>query len=91
NGNVGMGQENQEKEPECSELKVGSDVKDLKGPVPLEEIHDVHDTIGSVGDKVKDLSATAMVLDDIEFLMGSEEPSTQTNDFQCEQKLMNEL
>jgi hypothetical protein len=91
NGNVGMGQENQEKEPECSELKVGSDVKDPKGPVPLEEIHNVHDTIGSVGDKDKDLSATAMVLDDIEFLMGSEEPSTQTNDFQCEQKLMNEL
>ncbi|XP_045827136.1 uncharacterized protein LOC123918975 isoform X2 [Trifolium pratense] len=82
NGNVGMGQE---KEPECSELKVGSDVKDPKGPVPLE------DTIGSVGDKDKDLSATAMVLDDIQFLMGSEEPSTQTNDFQCEQKLMDEL
>ncbi|GAU22753.1 hypothetical protein TSUD_129650 [Trifolium subterraneum] len=91
NGNVGMGQENQEKEPECSELKVGSDVKDCKGPVPLEEIHDVPDTIGSVGDKDEDLSATAMVLDDIEFLMGKEEPSTQTNDFQCEQKLMDEL
>ncbi|XP_024640331.1 uncharacterized protein [Medicago truncatula] len=92
NGNVGMGQENQEKEPENSELKVGADVKDPKGPIPLKEIHDVHETIESVGDKGKDLSANAMVLDDAAaFLMGGDEQSTQTDGFHLEQTIMDEL
>ena len=87
-----MGQENQEKEPEYSELKVGSDVKDPKGLIPLKEMHDVHETIECVGDKGKDLSANAMVLDDAaEFLMGGDEPSTQTDGFHLEQLMMDEL
>jgi len=76
---TGMGQENQEKEPENSELK------DPKGPIPLKEIHDVHKTIESVGDKGKDLSANAMVLDDAAAL------STQTDGFHFEQMIMDEL
>lgn len=92
NCNVGMGQENQEKETENSELKVGADVKDPKGPIPLKEIHDVHETIESVGDMGRDLSANAMVLDDAaEFLMGVDEPSTQTYGFHLEQMIMDEL
>jgi len=87
-----MAQENQEKEPENSELKVGADVKDPKGPIPLKGIHDVHEAIESVGDKGNDLSANAMVLDDAaEFLMGRDEPSTQTDGFHLEQMIMDEL
>ncbi|KAJ1441328.1 Zinc finger, CCCH-type [Sesbania bispinosa] len=86
-----MGQENQEKEPECSELKVDSDFMDPKDPVPQKEIQEVHETIQEVGDKGKDFSANKTTLGDVELLMGIEETSTQANCFNKEQKLMDEL
>lgn len=91
NGNGRVGQENQENEPEWSELKVGSDFVDPKDSVPQKEIHEVHETMEGVEDKSRDFSAAEMVLDDLELLMGIEEPSAQTNGFHKEQKLMDEL
>ncbi|XP_061363920.1 uncharacterized protein LOC133307426 [Gastrolobium bilobum] len=91
NGSGRMGQEIQEKEPECSEF-VSSGFMDPKDPVPKkEEILEVHETIDGVGDKVMDFSANMIVLDDLELMMGLEETSTQADGFNMEQRLMDEL
>ncbi|CAK8565641.1 unnamed protein product [Lathyrus sativus] len=78
-GNVRMGQENQELEA------VGSDVMDPKGSIPLEEILDVHEIVERVGDRSKDFSVNEIVLDDEDSLMGIDEPSSHTSDFHLEQ------
>ncbi|XP_027341158.1 uncharacterized protein LOC113854397 isoform X2 [Abrus precatorius] len=91
NGSGRMGQENKEKEHNCSDF-VGSDYMDPKDTVtPQEEIQEVHETNERVGDKNMDFSSNKMVLDDIELMMGIEEMSTQANGLDKELKLMDEL
>nr|XP_027186101.1 uncharacterized protein LOC101495956 isoform X2 [Cicer arietinum] len=87
----GLGLENKEKEPASSEINVGSNVMDPKGSVSMNETHDVHETVESVEDMIKNFSVHDMILDDIEFLMERDEPSEQINGFHSEQTLMNEL
>ncbi|KAK7316791.1 hypothetical protein RJT34_00508 [Clitoria ternatea] len=90
NGICGTGQENQEKELECFEFN-SSDSMDPKNFVPRNEMPEVHKTIEGVEDKGRDFIANEMIIDDIEFIMGMEETSTQANDFDKEQRLMDEL
>ncbi|RDX61477.1 hypothetical protein CR513_60288, partial [Mucuna pruriens] len=90
NGSGRMEQENQEKEPKCSEF-VDSDFLDPKDPISQKEIQEVQEIIEGVGDKDMDFTSNKMVLDEIEHRMGIEEMSTQANGFDKEQKLMDEL
>ncbi|KAH1214598.1 Zinc finger CCCH domain-containing protein 65 [Glycine max] len=90
NGSGRMDQENQEKEPKCSEV-VDSDFLDPKDPICQKDIPEVQETIEGVEDKDMDFTSNKMVLDDIEHMMGIEDLSTQANGFDKEQKLMNEF
>lgn len=90
NGSGRIEQENQEKEPKSSDI-VDFDFVDPGDPVGQKEIQKVEKTIEGVGDRDMDITSYKMILDDIEHSMGIEEMSTQTNGFDKEQKIMEEL
>ena len=96
-----MEQEKEEKGPEFSEF-VRSDFMDPKDLVPEKIIQEVHDTIEGVEDKGREFDANDIVLSDIEEMMGLEEVedasrklledmSEEANDFNEQQRIMDEL
>ncbi|CAJ1964059.1 unnamed protein product [Sphenostylis stenocarpa] len=87
NGSGRMDQENQVKEPTCTEVND----YDVLDPISRKDMQEIQGTIDWVGEMDMDSISNKMVVDDIGHMMEIEEMSTQGSGFDKEQKLINQF